>query len=108
MTDAVMTARPLGRHDYRTLALAALGGALEFYDFIIFQDRSWFAWGYGWPKQQSDIENTNFEALALELVESFIKDIYITWNVRADTSLALVLDPKQRAYSYGLPGEETR
>lgn len=79
-----------------------------FYDFIIFQDRSWFAWGYGWPKQQSDIENTNFEALALELVESFIKDIYITWNVRADTSLALVLDPKQRAYSYGLPGEETR
>ena len=21
-----------------------------FYDFIIFQDESWFAWGYGWPK----------------------------------------------------------
>jgi MFS family permease len=26
----------LGRNDYRTLALAALGGTLEFYDFIIF------------------------------------------------------------------------
>lgn len=32
-----MTAdRPLSRQDVRTLALAALGGALEFYDFIIF------------------------------------------------------------------------
>ncbi|MRX10567.1 MFS transporter [Pseudoduganella sp. FT25W] len=28
--------RPLTGKDYRTLALAALGGALEFYDFIIF------------------------------------------------------------------------
>ncbi|MDC0707511.1 MFS transporter [Stigmatella sp. ncwal1] len=28
--------RPLNRQDARTLALAALGGALEFYDFIIF------------------------------------------------------------------------
>jgi len=28
--------RPLNRHDYRTLALAALGGALEFYDFVIY------------------------------------------------------------------------
>jgi MFS transporter, MHS family, proline/betaine transporter len=28
--------RPLDRRDYRTLALSALGGALEFYDFIIF------------------------------------------------------------------------
>src|SRR6202000_2788685 len=30
------TPRPLGRRDYKTLGLAALGGALEFYDFIIF------------------------------------------------------------------------
>jgi MFS family permease len=30
------TPRPLGRSDYKTLTLAALGGALEFYDFIIF------------------------------------------------------------------------
>lgn len=29
-------ARPLSRQDYKTLSLAALGGALEFYDFIIF------------------------------------------------------------------------
>ncbi|EOC1309724.1 MFS transporter [Cronobacter dublinensis] len=28
--------RPLNRQDYKTLMLAALGGALEFYDFIIF------------------------------------------------------------------------
>ncbi|WJF92049.1 MFS transporter [Paraburkholderia bonniea] len=28
--------RALGRRDYKTLGLAALGGALEFYDFIIF------------------------------------------------------------------------
>src|SRR5258708_31637557 len=29
-------ARALTRYDYKTLSLAALGGALEFYDFIIF------------------------------------------------------------------------
>lgn len=29
-------ARPLTRGDYKTLSLSALGGALEFYDFIIF------------------------------------------------------------------------
>jgi len=35
--EAVLNApRALNRQDYRTLALAALGGALEFYDFIIF------------------------------------------------------------------------
>ena len=28
--------RPLNRADYRTLSLAALGGALEFYDFVIY------------------------------------------------------------------------
>jgi MFS family permease len=31
-----LTARPLTTQDYKTLSLAALGGALEFYDFIIF------------------------------------------------------------------------
>ena len=30
------SARPLNRQDFKTLTLAALGGALEFYDFIIF------------------------------------------------------------------------
>ena len=29
-------ARPLNRSDIRTLLLSALGGALEFYDFVIF------------------------------------------------------------------------
>src|ERR1700704_3969584 len=28
--------RPLNRRDYRTLSLAALGGALEFYDFVVY------------------------------------------------------------------------
>ncbi|QSI76808.1 MULTISPECIES: MFS transporter [Niveibacterium] len=40
MTSTTLTAgalhRPLGASDYKTLSLAALGGALEFYDFIIF------------------------------------------------------------------------
>ncbi|PXW22558.1 MFS transporter [Paraburkholderia caballeronis] len=34
--SAPAPARALARGDYKTLALAALGGALEFYDFIIF------------------------------------------------------------------------
>ncbi|MCY1501778.1 Proline/betaine transporter [compost metagenome] len=34
--DAAPGARPLTRNDYKTLSLSALGGALEFYDFIIF------------------------------------------------------------------------
>jgi len=33
---AATAARPLTRHDYKTLSLSALGSALEFYDFIIF------------------------------------------------------------------------
>lgn len=39
MTTVMQTydhSRPLNRQDYKTLSLAALGGALEFYDFIIF------------------------------------------------------------------------
>src|SRR5690348_5690625 len=35
MADAV-SSRPLTRGDAKTLALASLGGALEFYDFIIY------------------------------------------------------------------------
>ncbi|MBS4095266.1 MAG: MFS transporter [Sulfuricella sp.] len=36
MQDLLTAHRPLNRRDYQTLALAALGGALEFYDFVIF------------------------------------------------------------------------
>ncbi|MDN0076461.1 MFS transporter [Crenobacter sp. SG2303] len=36
LAEASPPARPLNRQDYKTLSLAALGGALEFYDFIIF------------------------------------------------------------------------
>lgn len=36
LPQAPTTSRPLNRQDFKTLALAALGGALEFYDFIIF------------------------------------------------------------------------
>ncbi len=76
-----------------------------FYDFIIFEDGAWFAWGYGWPKQQADIENTDFDGLAIELLHSFVKDIFTTWNIRAETALASALDPKRQAYIFGLPGE---
>ncbi|RXU20684.1 MFS transporter, partial [Pseudomonas syringae] len=34
--SSTQPARPLTRSDYKTLSLSALGGALEFYDFIIF------------------------------------------------------------------------
>lgn len=77
-----------------------------FYDVIILIDSSWFAWGYGWPKQQDDVENTNFTNLALDLLASFTKDIHLTWQPRAETTLASAMDPKRRAYRFGLPGEE--
>jgi hypothetical protein len=80
--------------------------ANAFYDFLIFKDGSWFAWGYGWPKQQSDIDNTDFNGLALELVDSFVKDIFTVWQSREQTVLATALDAKKRAYNFGLPGEE--
>ncbi|MDQ8020727.1 MAG: MFS transporter [Moraxellaceae bacterium] len=35
-TIAAAPSRPLGRDDYKTLSLSALGGTLEFYDFVIF------------------------------------------------------------------------
>lgn len=34
--ETVPAPRPLTRNDYKTLSLSALGGALEFYDFVIF------------------------------------------------------------------------
>jgi hypothetical protein len=80
--------------------------AEAFYDFLIFDDRSWFAWGYGWPRQQATIEQTDFEALALELVLSFVKDIFSSWHPREDTKLSDALDPKKRCHIFGLPGDE--
>src|SRR6185369_16357059 len=35
-SSATSASRSLSSNDYRTLALAALGGALEFYDFVVF------------------------------------------------------------------------
>ncbi len=77
-----------------------------FYDILIFQDHSWFAWGYGWPKQQSDIESTDFDALAMELIYSFARDIFVTWHPRDETVLSAALDPKRRCFVFGLPGED--
>lgn len=77
-----------------------------FYDFLVFNDRSWFAWGYGWPKQHADIDETDFDGLALELIYSFVRDIFVTWHTRGETTLKTALDTKQRAYKFGLPGEE--
>jgi MFS family permease len=34
--SSLSSTRPLNRHDARTLTLSALGGALEFYDFVVF------------------------------------------------------------------------
>lgn len=77
-----------------------------FYDAIILLNGSWFAWGYGWPKQQDDAENTNYTNLALDMLSSFVKDIHLRWNARDETTLAEAMDAKRRAYRFGLPGEE--
>ncbi|MBO9308862.1 MAG: hypothetical protein J7551_03655 [Chloroflexi bacterium] len=84
-----------------------------FYDFLIFSDASWFAWGYGWPRMADAIATTDFDYLAFELLASFAKDIHATWRVRRSknpaegaTQLQLALDPKKRAYTFGLLGEE--
>src|SRR5689334_3791817 len=36
----------------------------SFYDFLIFSDASWFAWGFGWPRVADDLDSTNFERMA--------------------------------------------
>lgn len=85
----------------------------SFYDFLIFADGSWFAWGFGWPRINDDMESTNFETMAFELLTAFVKDIHTTWRprrvlVQANTGTALSqsLDAKRRAYDFGLPGEQ--
>jgi hypothetical protein len=85
----------------------------SFYDFLLFSDGAWFAWGYGWPRVADDIDNTDFEYMAFEMLASFVKDIHTTWRPRKmapnpnfGTLLSQSLDAKKRAYTYGLPGEE--
>lgn len=88
--------------------------AESFYDFLVFADGSWFAWGFGWPRVADNIEDTNFEQMAFELLTSFVKDVHTTWRPRKasvtssaqGTALSQSMDGKRRAYNYGLPGEE--
>lgn len=80
--------------------------APSFYDFLILPNGSWFAWGYGWPRQASTIEETDFKALSYELLASFVKDIHTTWRTRDTTSLGTAMDARKRAYMFGLPGDE--
>ena len=79
--------------------------ATSFYDFLILPNGSWFAWGYGWPRQASTIDETNFKGLALELLTSFVRDIHTTWRSRDQTLLGAAMDARRRAYIYGLPGD---
>lgn len=46
--------RALSRNDYRTLSLAALGGALEFYDFVVFVFFTKALSGVFFPPQMSE------------------------------------------------------
>ena len=78
----------------------------SFYDILILPDGSWFAWGYGWPRQDSTIEDTDFKLLAYELLGSFIKDIFVTWRTRGETTLSDAMDARRRSYVFGLPGDE--
>jgi hypothetical protein len=85
----------------------------SFYDFLLFSDGFWFAWGYGWPRESNDIETTDFELMVFDLLASFVKDIHTTWRPRkatisanVGTALSQSMDPKKRAYTFGLPGEE--
>ncbi|HEX2907394.1 MAG TPA: hypothetical protein VHO69_11070 [Phototrophicaceae bacterium] len=77
-----------------------------FYDFLILPNGSWFAWGYGWPRQASTIEETDFKMLAYELLASFVRDIHTTWRTREQTVLGAAMDARRRAYVFGLPGDE--
>lgn len=78
----------------------------SFYDFLVLSDGSWFAWGYGWPRQASTLDETDFDALAYALLNSFVKDIFVTWRTRRETTLGAAMDARKRAYVFGLPGDE--
>lgn len=78
----------------------------SFFDFLILPNGSWFGWGYGWPKQASTLEETNFHVLSYELLASFVKDIHTTWRARLNTQLGSAMDARKRVYTFGLPGDE--
>lgn len=88
----------------------------SFYDFLLFADASWFAWGFGWPRIAADIDSTNFDRMAFELLLNIVRDVHTTWRPRriggvaastsSGTALSQSLDAKKRAYNYGLPGDE--
>jgi hypothetical protein len=78
----------------------------SFYDFLILADGAWFAWGYGWPRQDSTMDNTDFTLLAYALINSFVKDIFVTWRTRSQTTLSSAMDARKRVYAFGLPGDE--
>lgn len=78
----------------------------SFYDFLILPNGSWFAWGYGWPRQASTLEETNFKTLAYEMLASFVKDIHATWRPRGETVIGTAMDARKRAFVFGLPGDE--
>ncbi len=85
----------------------------SFYDFLIFGDGSWFAWGFGWPRIADDIDATDFNRMAFELLTNFVRDIHATWRPRrvvgtpnTGTLLNQSMDAKKRVYNLGLPGEE--
>ncbi|MEO8608182.1 MAG: hypothetical protein ABI690_09890 [Chloroflexota bacterium] len=80
--------------------------ATSFFDFLIFTNGSWFAWGFGWPKQAATIEDTDFQALSFELLSSFVKDIHMTWRPRSETELGTAMDARRRVFRFGLPGDE--
>ncbi len=80
--------------------------AVSFYDFLILPNGSWFAWGFGWPRQASTIAETNFRMLSYELLASFVRDIHTTWRPRGGTTLGAAMDARKRAYMFGLPGDE--
>jgi len=78
----------------------------SFYDFVIFAEGYWFAWGYGWPRSQDTLDTTNYSQVTQEMLVSFVRDIHTTWRSRSETSLGNSLDVKRRAYRFGRPGEE--
>jgi hypothetical protein len=65
--------RPLTSSDYRTLGLSALGGTLEFYDFVIYV---FFAAVVGKLFFPADMPEW------LRMLQTFASSPLVTWRVR--------------------------